>query len=69
MPILMKNHFLAREISLRFKIPKIDEDVNTQNILVTRKCSFDMAFYQVIGQAITVEFYGEEGSDHGGLVR
>jgi hypothetical protein len=54
MPVLMKNHQLAREISLRFKIPKVDEDVNTQNILVTRKCSFDMAFYQVVGQAITV---------------
>jgi hypothetical protein len=28
-----------------------------------------MAFYQVTGQAIQVEFFGEEGSDHGGLVR
>jgi len=28
-----------------------------------------MAFYQVTGQAIQVEFYGEEGSDHGGLIR
>lgn len=69
MPILMNNHKLAREISLRFKIPKVDEDINAQNILVTRKCSFDMAFYQVVGQAITVEFHEEEGSDHGGLVR
>jgi hypothetical protein len=30
-----------------FKVPKIDDDVNGQNILATRKCSFDMPFYQV----------------------
>ena len=28
-----------------------------------------MAFYQLTGQAIQVEFHEEEGSDHGGLVR
>lgn len=56
LPILMTNHQLAREIPLMFKVPKIneDEDYDTQSILVTRKCSFDMAFYQVTGQAIQV---------------
>lgn len=28
-----------------------------------------MAFYQLTGNGITVEFHEEEGSDHGGLVR
>lgn len=28
-----------------------------------------MAFYQVTGQAIQVQFYQEEGSDYGGLLR
>jgi len=28
-----------------------------------------MTFYQKIGQSISVEFFGEEGSDHGGLIR
>lgn len=69
MPVLIKNPRLAREISLRFKIPTIDEDIDTQNIFVTRECSFDMAFYQVIGEAISVEFHEEEGSDQGGMVR
>lgn len=59
MPVLLHNSKLAQEISLRFKVPTFDEDVNTQNILVTRKCSFDMAFYQVVGEAISVEFEGE----------
>ena len=47
MPVLINNPALAREISLRFKIPSVDQDIDTQNILVTRKCSFDMAFYQL----------------------
>ena len=55
-----------------FKVPRVgddDQDYATQSIVVTRKCSFDMAFYQLTGQAIQVEFHEEEGSDHGGLVR
>ena len=28
-----------------------------------------MAFYQVTGQAIQVQFFQEEGSDYGGLLR
>jgi hypothetical protein len=28
-----------------------------------------MAFYQVNGQGLFVEFHGEEGSDHGGMIR
>jgi hypothetical protein len=56
LPILMKNQALSREITLRFKIPKIndDEDYYSQTILVTRKCSFDMAFYQVTGHNLQV---------------
>lgn len=65
----MRNPTAAHQVGLRFKLPHLDEDINTQNILVTRKCSFDMAFYQVTGDAIAVEFHEEEGSDHGGLVR
>lgn len=53
----MKNPIAAQQVGLRFKIPKIDEEVDSQNILVTRKCSFDMAFYQVHGEAISVEFH------------
>lgn len=68
-PVLMQNTAAAQQVGLRFKIPRGDDDIDTQNILVTRKCSFDMAFYQVTGQAIAVEFHEEEGSDHGGLVR
>lgn len=65
----MRNAPAAQQVGLRFKVPRNDEDIDTQNILVTRKCSFDMAFYQITGQAIAVEFHEEEGSDHGGLVR
>jgi len=54
MPILMKNPILAQQIHLRFKMPTINEDDYTNKILVTRKCSFDMAFYQNIGSAIQV---------------
>lgn len=56
LPILMKNERLSREITLRFKVPRIgeDEDYNPQSIVVNRKCSFDMAFYQVTGHAIQV---------------
>jgi hypothetical protein len=52
----MKNPPLAKEITLMFKVPKSgDEDgLNPQNILVTRKCSFDMAFYQVNGDSLQV---------------
>ena len=52
-----------------FKVPEIDDDVNVQNIYITRECSFDMALYQVNGEGLFVEFHGEEGSDHGGLIR
>jgi hypothetical protein len=65
----MRNAPAAQQVGLRFKVPRNDDDIDTQNILVTRKCSFDMAFYQITGQAIAVEFHEEEGSDHGGLVR
>ena len=54
MPVLIKNPQLAREISLRFKVPSLDQDMDTQNILVTRECSFDMALYQVVGEGISV---------------
>ena len=49
LPVLMQNSQLSKEIPLMFKIPKTgdDEDLVAQSILVTRKCSFDMAFYQV----------------------
>jgi hypothetical protein len=49
LPVLMQNNQLSKEIPLMFKIPKTgdDEDLVAQSILVTRKCSFDMAFYQV----------------------
>lgn len=52
----MKNHQLSNEIPLMFKVPKTgeEEEYMTQSIVVTRKCSFDMAFYQVVGQAIQV---------------
>lgn len=36
---------------------------------LTRECSFDMAFYQLVSKSFTVEFHNEEGSDHGGMVR
>ena len=65
----MKSPHITSQVGLRFKIPRPDEEINCQNILVTRKCSFDMAFYQLTGNGITVEFHEEEGSDHGGLVR
>lgn len=56
LPILMKNHQLSNEIPLMFKVPKTgeEEEYITQSIVVARKCSFDMAFYQVVGQAIQV---------------
>lgn len=53
----MRNTPAAHQVGLRFKVPRNDDDINTQNILVTRKCSFDMAFYQVTGEAIAVEFH------------
>lgn len=52
-----------------FKVPEIDDGIDGQNIFVTRECSFDMAFYQVNGEGLFVEFYEEEGSDHGGMIR
>lgn len=48
-PVMMKNPVSAQQVGLRFKIPKNDENIDCQNILVTRRCSFDMAFYQVTG--------------------
>lgn len=68
-PVLMRHPAAAQQVGLRFKVPRSGEDADCQNILVTRRCSFDMAFYQVTGEAISVEFHEEEGSDHGGLVR
>jgi hypothetical protein len=53
-PYLMKTPLIMNQIGLRFKIPRPDEDINCQNILVTRKCSFDMAFYQLTGNGIAV---------------
>ena len=50
----MRNPVAAQQVGLRFKVPKNDEDIDCQNILVTRRCSFDMAFYQVTGEAISV---------------
>ena len=54
MPILMKNPLLAQQIHLRFKMPTINEDDYSTSILVTRRCSFDMAYYQNIGSGIQV---------------
>lgn len=53
-PVLMRNAPAAHQVGLRFKLPRIDDEINTQSILVTRRCSFDMAFYQVNGEAIAV---------------
>lgn len=53
-PVLMRNPVAAQQVGLRFKVPKNDENIDCQNILVTRRCSFDMAFYQLTGEAISV---------------
>lgn len=69
LPVFMADSSIGVQVPLIFKTPGSDENIHTQNIVVTRKCSFDMSFFQLNGRGIHVEFYGEEGSDHGGLVR
>lgn len=60
---------MAHEIPLIFKLPDIPEELNGQKVYLTRECSFDMSFYQLVGKSILVQFHNEEGSDHGGMVR
>ena len=50
----MQNRALGLQIPLIFKTPPQDDDLDGQTILVTRKCSFDMAFYQLAGKKLVV---------------
>jgi hypothetical protein len=65
----MKDRSLGLKAPLIFKTPKIEESSDGDLIFVTRKCSFDMSFYQVKKNSLHVEFHQEEGNDHAGLVR
>lgn len=68
-PYFINNPSHALQIPLIFKLPDIPEEHNGQKVYLTRECSFDMAFYQLVSKSFTVEFHNEEGSDHGGMVR
>lgn len=68
-PYLINNPEMANDIPLIFKLPDIPEELNGQKVYLTRQCSFDMSFYQLVAKSILVEFHNQEGSDHGGMVR